>query len=291
MQASLRLAVASGKGGTGKTLFATHLAWALAQDGPPTVYVDADVEEPNGHLLLHPELSWSEPCTVPVPVIERLRCSRCGDCVEACAFNAVTLGGGVPLFFRELCHGCGNCIRVCPDQLLLERARPIGKLQGGQVGPLQFMSGTLDVGEPRATPLIARLWDRLEQHVGLAVVDCPPGTSCAVVTAVHRADVVLLVTEPTPFGRHDLELALAMCRALGRPAAVVLNRSDLGDASLIRSLDGQIRIIAEMPYCSRVADANAEGRIAFDASTSLRGALQRVVAWISEHYEARGNGG
>jgi MinD superfamily P-loop ATPase len=279
----MRIAVASGKGGTGKTLVATHLAWALAMRGEVTAYVDADVEAPNGHLLLRPKLTSEETVSVPMPAMQRFRCSRCGECVDVCAFNAVVMGGGGALFFAELCHGCGNCVRVCPDDALVERDREIGVLRRGNAAGLRYLGGVLHVGEPRAAPLISRLWERAREQDCTTVVDCPPGTSCAAMAAVRPADLVLLVTEPTPFGWHDFQLALAMCRALGLPAAVVVNRSDLGAAALRQSLRQQdVPVIAELPFLASVGEATAEGRMAADVSLRLCAVLERLADFVIE---------
>ena len=202
--------------------------------------------------------------------------------MKACAFNAVLVGGGGALFFPELCHGCGNCVAVCPDDALVERTRPIGLVRAGSAGRVRFLSGTLNVGEPRAAPLISALWSRIDQIEGSVIVDCPPGTSCAAMAAVRSADLVLLVAEPTPFGEHDLELSLQMCRALGRPVAVVINRSDLGGFALRPLLQRYAAaVVAQMPFCTEVAAANADGRMLADPSVQLRRVLEELADALS----------
>ena len=258
----MRLAVASGKGGTGKTLVATNLAWSLAARRGGVTYVDADVEAPNGHLFFQPDLTRTERHTVPVPTLGGVPCSGCGQCAEACQFGAIVTGGEGVTVYPDLCHSCGVCVLVCPEQLLDEQKRETGTLRQGHAGPLGFIDGTLDVGEVRAVPLIQAA---VQKSAGatLAVLDAPPGTSCSAVAAVEGADLVLLVCEPTPFGLHDLELSLQMCEALGLAKAAVVNRSDGGDGRVRSFLDAErVPVLAEVPFDREIATACATGVLA-----------------------------
>ena len=276
----MRLAVASGKGGTGKTVVSTSLAWHLARAGESVTYVDADVEEPNGHLFLHPEIAGSRRFTVSVPTLRNGRCTGCGDCQTNCAFNAIVALADRVMTFPELCHACGVCQLVCREHYLTEISREIGTVDTGTCGTgttLAFRSATLDVGEARSTPLIHGLLEDLP-HRGVIVLDAPPGTSCAAMEAVKGADLVLLVTEPTPFGLHDLEIAADMCRALGRQIAAVINRSDLGDDQVHQFLRAQrIPILAEIPFLPAVATAYAQGRIAAEESADFNDRIRAIA--------------
>ena len=274
----MKVAVASGKGGTGKTLVSTSLAWLLGRDGHPSAYVDADVEEPNGHLFLHPELSDRQRYARPVPELIRKTCSGCGECQNFCQFNAIIALPDRIMLFPELCSSCGGCVLACREMALSEKPREIGSIETGTAcaetrRPIRFSSATLDVGEARATPLIRGLLDRIEDP-GIVLIDAPPGTSCNVMEIVKEVDLVLLVTEPTPFGLHDLVLAVEMTRALGKPVTAVVNRSDLGDDQTYRYLASQqIEMAAEIPFRPEVAEAYAHGQIAAAASTELQGLL------------------
>jgi MinD superfamily P-loop ATPase len=270
----MKVAVASGKGGTGKTLVSTSLAWLLARDGHPIAYVDADVEEPNGHLFLHPELSDSQRYARPVPELIRKTCSGCGECQSFCQFNAILALPDRIMLFPELCSSCGGCVLTCGEMALGEKPREIGSIETGTActetqRPIRFMAATLDVGEARATPLIGGLLDRIEDP-GIVLIDAPPGTSCSVMEIVRGADLVVLVTEPTPFGLHDLVLAVEMTRALGKPVTAVVNRSDLGDDHTRQYLASQeIEMAAEIPFRPELAEAYAHGEIAAAASPEL----------------------
>jgi len=286
----MRVAVASGKGGTGKTLVSTSLAWLLARDDHPITYVDADVEEPNGHLFLHPELSDCQRYARPVPQLMGETCSGCGECQRFCQFNAILALPDRIMLFPELCSSCGGCVLACGEMALGEKPREIGSIETGTAWtetrcPIRFMAATLDVGEARATPLIGGLLDRIEDR-GIVLIDAPPGTSCSVMEIVRGADLVVLVTEPTPFGLHDLVLAVEMTRALGKPVTAVVNRSDLGDDHTRQYLASQgIEMAAEIPFRPELAEAYAHGEIAAAASTELCSLLlpleRRLVAEAS----------
>jgi MinD superfamily P-loop ATPase len=283
----VRIAVASGKGGTGKTLVSTSLAWLLAQDAHPVAYVDADVEEPNGHLFLHPELSDRQRYARPVPKLIEEKCSGCGECQNFCQFNAIVALRDRIMLFPELCSSCGGCVLACREDVLTEVPREIGTIEAGTAcgeegRPIRFLSATLDVGEARATPLIRGLLDRIEDE-GVVLIDAPPGTSCSVMEIVSAVDLVVMVSEPTPFGLHDLTLAVEMTRALGKPVSAVINRSDLGNGRVQQYLASQqIEVAAEIPFRPEVAKAYAQGQIAAAASPELRSLLLPLGRFLTQ---------
>ena len=282
----VRVAVASGKGGTGKTLVSTNLAWMLARGGGSTVtYVDTDVEAPNGHLYLHPTWQRETRFTVEVPALRTPTCSGCTACQQACAFSAIIALPQSVMVFPELCHSCGGCVLACEEGALHTVDREVGTLRSGRSGRLDVWDAVLDVGEAKAPPLIDGLLDTVDRRgaAGPRVVDAPPGTSCSAITVVRQADHVLLVTEPTPFGLHDLKLAVAMCRAVGRPVSVVINRSDLGDDAVRRWLDKEgLPVLAEIPFSTDIARCYAEGTLAAAEVAPFRRALEPVVRTLWE---------
>ncbi len=265
MKTHITLAVASGKGGTGKTTVAANLAVYLARNGHPTQYVDCDVEEPNGHIFLKPDINHSRAVTVPVPQVDSDKCDGCGRCGQFCRFKAIVEVNGNVITFDQLCHSCGGCVRVCPRTAIQERPLEIGLLESGRVDGLAFSHGRLNIGSVRTPSLIRELRQNIETDK-IVILDAPPGTSCPVVASVRNVDYVLLVTEPTPFGLHDLKLAAAMVRELKLPLGVVINRSGLDDERTHTWCREQgIEIIGEIPNDPRIARAYSRGELIVDA--------------------------
>lgn len=259
------IAVASGKGGTGKTTVATNLAVTLARRGRTTCYLDCDVEEPNGHIFLKPEITASTSVGVPVPKVDMDRCTGCGKCGDICQYSAIVCINEKVLTFPELCHGCGGCSLVCPEEAISEVPREVGTVEEGMSDGVKFVQGCLRVGEAMSPPLIREVKKRIPWE-GVAIVDVPPGTSCPVIEAVKGADFVVLVTEPTPFGLNDLELAVGMVRELGLPMGVLINRSDVGDAGVNEYCKREkIELLMEIPDNREVAEAYSRGEMAVDA--------------------------
>jgi len=264
------ITVASGKGGTGKTTVATNLAVALARNSDRVTYLDCDVEEPNGHIFLKPSIRSRSSVGVPVPEVDAATCTGCGKCGEICQYSAIVCINKKVLTFPELCHGCGGCTLVCPEDAISEVPREVGIIEEGMADGVGFAHGLLRIGEAMSPPLIRAVKRRIPAG-GIAIVDAPPGTSCPVIEAVKGADFVLLVTEPTPFGLNDLELAVGMVRELGLPMGVLINRSDVGDARVKKYCEREnIDVLLEIPDDRRIAEAYSRGEMAVDAVPHLR---------------------
>ena len=262
----MKIAVASGKGGTGKTTIATNLAMTLSGNGRKVAYLDCDVEEPNGHIFLRPEIEKTESVGVPVPEVDREACSACGLCGEICNYSAIVLVGDKVLTFPELCHGCGGCALVCPDKAIREVPRETGVVEEGRAGNIHFVHGRLRVGEAMSPPLIRAVKQKTPK-AGIALFDAPPGTSCPVIESVKGADFVLLVTEPTPFGLHDLGLAVEMLWELQLRFGVIINRSDVGDDRVLDYCGREeIPVLLEIPDDRRLAEAYSRGEMAVQAA-------------------------
>jgi len=261
------ISVASGKGGTGKTTVATNLAASL---GEAVQFLDCDVEQPNAHLFLNPEIEDSEIVTVPVPNVDEEKCTLCGKCAEICQFKAIVVIGETVLPFHELCHSCGGCVEVCPEKAISETSREIGMLEKGHCNGIEFIYGSLRVGEAMSPPLIRKV--RSFTDIGkITIIDAPPGTSCPVIAAMKGADFVLLVTEPTPFGLHDLKLAVGAVKILGIPHGLVINRSDIGDDEVKRyAQEENIPILMEVPFDRRIAESYSRGKLIVEAMPEWR---------------------
>jgi len=266
------VAVASGKGGTGKTTVAVSLT--VVWDGP-VLAVDLDVEEPNLHLFLHPAIAGSEMAHMTVPQVEEAKCTYCGACSELCQFKAISVFNQVILTFPEMCHGCGGCMAICPEKAIAPGQRELGEISWGQAGDAGFLAGRLRIGEAMSPPLMRRVKARLDQMLaatgGDAIIDAPPGVSCPAVNAVMDSDVILLVTEPTPFGFYDFQLAWEAFTPLGKPLGAVINRAGLGNDAIYRFCwEKGLPILAEIPYDRAIAEAYSCGRIIADLSPGLQ---------------------
>lgn len=281
MAVNLTVAVASGKGGTGKTTVSANLACAAVEAGHKAAYLDCDVEEPNGHLFLKPRISHHYPVGIPVPVVNEEKCIKCGACGEVCQYSAIVKISKTILTFDNMCHGCGGCSLVCPAGAIIEKERPIGVIEQGNAGGVSFIHGRLNIGESMSPPLVKAV-RKAGQHVNLTIIDAPPGTSCPVIAAVREVDYVLLVTEPTPFGLNDLGLALDMLRELGIPCAVVLNRSNLEYNHLAYDFcrERGVQILAEIPDERRVAEAYSIGELAYYAVPGYREIMQQLLTSV-----------
>jgi MinD superfamily P-loop ATPase len=274
------IAIASGKGGTGKTTVATNLAATSAASGRRTQVLDCDVEAPNAHLFLKPEIERSEAVGVPVPQVDEEKCTACGECGRICRFSAIVSLKTKPLVFPELCHGCGGCALVCPTGAITERRRGIGVVEQGRAEAVAFAGGRLRIGEAMSPPLIRAVKKKVLTE-GLAIIDAPPGTSCPVIEAVKDADFVLLVTEPTPFGLNDLAIAVETVRKLGLPFAVIVNRASRGRTN-VRDYCARegIDILAELPDDRRVAEAYSRGEMAVQAVPDFAGRFRALAEEI-----------
>ncbi len=249
------ISIASGKGGTGKTSVAVNLALSIGD----VQLLDCDVEEPNLHLSLRLRPTLEEPVYRMVPVVDREKCDRCGRCAAFCQYHALFANPEEVLVFKELCHGCGGCILVCPREAISEDRYPIGRVIACRGSALELVYGVLEVGEPMAVPLIREVKRRMSPGRDV-IIDSPPGASCPVIESVKGSDFCILVTEPTPFGLHDLRIASQVLEEVGIPQGVVINRSGIGDEAVYEWCRAEgLPILLEIPYQRRIAELYSRG--------------------------------
>jgi len=269
----MKISVASGKGGTGKTTMSVNLARVF--DGK-IVLADCDVEEPNAHLFLKTLHEAQKIVGIPAPAVDESRCDGCGECSKICRFSAIVTFGTAPLAFPEMCHGCGGCTLVCLPKAITEKDRRIGVLETSRADHVTLLTGRLDVGVALAPPLIRAVRGELPLN-GDAILDAPPGTSCPVIAAVRDTDMVLLVTEPTPFGLNDLTLAVDMVRALQLPFGVIVNRMGSGDDRVQDYCKKEgIPVLLTIPDDRRIAEAYSRGMLIVDALPQYRALFEHL---------------
>ncbi len=253
------ISIASGKGGTGKTLVATSLACAI-KDTYSVELIDCDVEEPNAHIFINPEFTVSEVVETPVPKIDESKCNHCAKCSKACVFNAIAILNESVLTFPDLCHGCGVCAFVCERKAITEVPYRTGLIEKGYAPGIKFKQGKLDIGRAMATPVIKKLKEDAGKEQDVTFIDSPPGTSCSMVEAVDASDLCLLVTESTPFGLNDLELALQTINQLGVPGAVIINRARPEDRRVEQYCQqNQVPILMQIPLDYSIARLYSKG--------------------------------
>ncbi len=273
------ISIASGKGGTGKTTVATNLAISLGEN---VQLLDCDVEEPNAHLFMNPVFEKTEIVTTPVPQVDDKKCTLCGKCGEICQFKAILVISDSVMIFPELCHSCGGCMAVCPDDAITETGRELGIVQQGHSNGVAFAHGRSRVGEAMSPPLIKEV-RALSDPGKRVIIDAPPGTSCPVIAAMKDTDFVLLVTEPTPFGLHDLKLAVGAVDVLNIPRGLVINRSDMGDDKVreyAKTVD--LPILMEIPFDRKIAEAYSRGDTLVDAIPQMKADFLELYRRIEE---------
>ncbi len=288
----MKIAIASGKGGTGKTTLSTNLASYIAEK-EICVLSDLDVEEPNSGLFIKADLILSEDKFKMIPEWNSSTCELSGNCQAVCNFNAILKMGKTVMVFPELCHGCYACSELCPTNSLPMKEKKMGELKLYRAGNLNFIESRLTIGEEQAVPLIKQTLDFVEKRFPentIKIFDSPPGTSCPVIEATRDADLIILITEPTPFGLHDLSLAVETVRKLNKPFVVVINRHGIGNNSVEQyCMDEHIAIIASIPNDRLIAETYSKGELLYPTIPSVKKAVKSISDYIKNfHTQIKG---
>ena len=271
----MRIAVLSGKGGTGKTLVSVNLA-AVAPGSP--LYVDCDVEEPNGHLFLKPQGIKTEDIAVKIPVVNQDLCNGCKKCIDFCNFNALAYIKEKLIVFKDICHSCGGCVLVCPEKALSEVDKNIGVINRGISDNIRVLTGILDTGQASGVPIIDSLMDYIPQDKNIAIIDCPPGTACVVMESIKDADYCVLVAEPTIFGVHNLNMVFELVKLFNKPFGVVLNKcfEDENPAEKF-CIDNGIKVLCKIPFDTELGLINSKAIIAVRENEKYKAIFKELL--------------
>jgi len=273
----MKIAVLSGKGGTGKTFVAVNLACVADK----AAYIDCDIEEPNGHLFLKPNIIDTQLDTVTVPEVDPNKCTACRECVEFCRYNALALIKDQLLILEELCHSCGGCILFCPQKALSERKRVIGTIEEGISEKIKVLTGYMNIGEESGVSIIKELVKKMPDE-GTVVIDCAGGNGCLVMESLRESDFCVLVAEPTIFGVHNLNLVWELVKIFNKPFGVVLNKC-LEEENPAEQFcnDHQINILTKIPLEEDLGRINSQGLIAVKEKESYHKLFEKLLSALS----------
>ncbi|WP_018248710.1 ATP-binding protein [Orenia marismortui] len=277
----MKLTVLSGKGGTGKTTVSTNLALSLDN----VQFFDADVEEPNSYIFIKPDFGRDyQQVLRKVPIVEQNRCTACRKCVDFCEYNALVLLSEEVLVIEEMCHSCGGCKYICPEDAISEKDKEAGKIKVDKsVNGMEFWQGELNIGEASAVPVIEALNQNISQNKTV-IMDAPPGTTCPTIAAITDADYCILVTEPTPFGLHDLKMAVEVVKELAKPYGIIINRSEEEADKLIEeyAIDENSDILLKIPFKREIAELYSEGISFVEEMPEWKEKFKEVFAQIEQ---------
>lgn len=278
----MKIAVLSGKGGAGKTFVSVNLA-SIYED---SVYIDCDVEEPNGRLFFKPEDITKKDVTIDVPLVDMNLCNGCRQCVDFCKFNALAYINEELIVFEDICHSCGGCILFCPQKALVEKKKAIGMIERGKSENVQVITGILNIGEATGVPIINALLDEDLDHEKNQVIDCPPGSSCSVMESIEDADFCILVAEPTIFGVHNLNMVYELVKLFNKPLGVVLNKAQEGENIVDEFCsENNIEILSKIPFDSELGQLNSNGHIAVRESQKYKKIFSELLGKIAKEVE------
>ena len=274
----MKITVASGKGGTGKTIIAVNIALSIEN----SMLIDCDVEGPNSHIFFKGPMVKLKDVSILAPKFDLDTCTLCGKCVEFCQYNAISIIGEKLLFFEELCHGCGGCKIICPVDAITEVDHNVGLIEKGGTEDLPLYHGLLNISEPFGVPIINQL-KQFADDKKTTIFDSPPGTACPAVETMRDVDFCILVTEPTPFGLHDLTLTVDVIRQIGTPFGVVVNRDGIGDDRVDRYCEKEsIPLLAKIPNDMEIAKLYSQGVPMVKGLPKYRELFEELFAKIKE---------
>ena len=254
----MKIAILSGKGGAGKTMTAVNLAAAA----PDAVYVDCDVEEPNGRLFIKPNDVKEEKVYTEIPEFDGEKCTGCRKCADFCRFNALVYIREKPKLFPDICHSCGGCALVCPEDAISNIKKEVGHIEWGKHNNINAVTGILNPGQASGIPVIKKAIQKASEFGGLCIIDCPPGSACSVMESISMSDYCIIVVEPTAFGFHNFKMVYELVTILGKKCGIIINKIDVPYEPLYNFCEkNHIDILCEIPYKKELAEIISNGDI------------------------------
>ena len=281
---NIKIAFLSGKGGTGKTLVSVNLAYVARN----SMYVDCDVEEPNGYLFFKPEIVKRDKVRVKIPKIDNEICNGCRKCVDFCNFNALAYANKSVLVFDEVCHSCGGCTLVCSQLAIHEENKDIGIVEKGFSNKVKVYTGTLNIGEASGIPIINHLIKSSKtENAETIIIDCPPGSACIVMESIKDADYCLLVAEPSIFGADNLKMVHELVKIFKKKHGAVLNKYIDGlNPSEKYCVDNKIRILGKIPFDSHLGTLNSNAQIVSEKESQYNDLFSELLTYIEKEVKS-----
>lgn len=275
----MKIAVLSGKGGTGKTFVATNLARVAGE----SVYLDCDIEEPNGHLFLNGDVISTDNVSLPIPKVIDELCDGCKECVDFCRFNALAYVNNKVMVFDKICHSCGGCKIVCPQNAIYEKDKVIGHIEARRYKDTSVYTGKLIPGEESGTSIINSLFKKIKPSDSTIIIDSPPGSACIVMDSIKDADFCLLVGEPSVFGSYNLKMVHELVTLYKKPHGAVLNKSSDGyNASKEYCEKNKIPIFTDIPFSKDLGKLNAEGKLVVEHNKEMKDLFDDLLLKIKK---------